>query len=401
MSSLKDKNIVLGITGSIAAYKAAEIISLLKKKGARVFPVMTEAATHFVHPTTYRSIAGERVTTHLFGSKDESLKHISLSEIADLLLIAPATANVIGKIASGIADDILTTTVMATRTPVLIAPAMHESMYENPVVQENIRRLRELGYRFIGPEKGRLASGAVGWGRMSEPEKIVDFLQEIIFSREDFKGKNFLVTAGPTRESLDRVRFISNYSSGKMGFAIAREARNRGAEVTLITGPTSVEPPRGVRICRVESASQMLEEVREYFKQTDVLIMVAAVADFRPTSISKRKIKKEGKQRFVLEFTRNPDILEEMGKKKNGRILVGFCAETENLMEEAKKKLSRKNLDLIVANDLTEKGSGFEVSTNKAVIIDRKGNVSYLPLMDKRELAGEILTHVKKLLEEK
>ncbi len=401
MSILQGKNIVLGITGSIAAYKAAEIISLLKKRGARVFPIMTKSATYFVHPITYQSIAGEKVSFSLFEKKDESLKHISLSEIADLLVIAPATANIIGKIASGIADDLLTTTVMATRAPVVIAPAMNERMYENPIVQENIRKLKSLGYRFVGPEEGKLACGDVGKGRMSEPHRIVDFLEEVLYSRKDFEGKSLVITAGPTREPIDRVRFISNYSTGKMGFALAEEARDRGAKVILISGPTSIDPPRGVKLYRVETTHQMLEKVKEHFRGADGLMMVAAVSDFRPIKVNEEKIKKEGKERLTLELTKNPDILEIVGKEKDKKILVGFCAETKNLLQEAKKKLKSKNLDLVVANNLTEKGAGFGVDTNKVILLDSHGEIKSLPLMSKREVAREILNHVKKLFEKR
>ncbi|MBE0479335.1 bifunctional phosphopantothenoylcysteine decarboxylase/phosphopantothenate--cysteine ligase CoaBC [Candidatus Aerophobetes bacterium] len=395
MTNIKGKNIVLGITGSIAAYKAAEIIRVLKDRGARVFPVMTKSARHFVHPLTFQSICQEKVLLNLFEDKDESLKHISLSRLADALVIAPATANIIGKIASGIADDILTTTVLATRAPVVIAPAMNEWMYQNPLVQANIAKLKSLGYRFIGPEEGKLACGDEGRGRMSEPGAIVDFLEDVLLCKNDLKGKSFLITAGPTREPLDRVRFISNYSSGKMGFAIAKEAKERGARVILIAGPTWIEPPPGIKLYRVETANQMLEKVREHFRQVDGLIMASAVSDFRPLFVHKGKIKKEGKEKITLEFVKNPDILEEVAKIKGDKIVVGFCAETENLLEEARKKLSCKNMNLVVANDLTEEGAGFGVDTNKVTIMDAQGKLTHLPLMSKYEVAREILNHVK------
>lgn len=399
MSGLKHKNIVLGITGSIAAYKAPEIIRLLKEKGARIFPVMSRAATYFVHPTTYQTVAGEEVALSLFEDKKESLKHISLSQLADLLVIAPATANVIGKIAAGIADDILTTTVMATRAPVVIAPAMNERMYQNLLVQENIAKLKKLGYGFVGPEQGKLASGKVGKGRMSEPPTIVDFLDEVISRKKDLEGKSFIVTAGPTRESVDEVRFISNYSSGKMGFAVAEEARNRGAEVILISGPTCIEPPRGVRLYRVESACQMLKRVKEHFSKVEGLIMASAVVDFRPSPASEGKIKKEGRKELALKLVKNPDILEEAGKEKGKRVLVGFCAETKNILQEAKKKLQTKNLDLVVANNLTQKGAGFGVDTNKVTLLDSQGKIIPLPLMSKHQLAKKIWNHIKELVE--
>jgi len=401
MSELKNKNIVLGITGSIAAYKAVEIIRLLKDENCRVYPVMTRSATYFIHPLTIQSIAREKVTLSLFKNKDEGIKHISLSTVADALLIAPATANIIGKIAGGIADDILTTTVMATRAPVVIAPAMNERMWENPLVQQNVTKLKSLGYRFVGPEEGRLACQDRGKGRMSEPAEIVDFLKEIFSRRKDLQGKSFIVTAGPTREPVDMVRFISNYSSGKMGFSIAEEALERGAEVVLITGPTCIDPPKGVKLYRVETAQQMRDRIKEHFHHVDGLIMAAAVADFRPLQFYKGKIKKEGRDRITLEMVKNPDILEEVGKVKGKRVLVGFCAETENLLQKAKEKLQNKNLDLVVANDLTQEGAGFGTETNKVVLLDSRGEVKSLPLMSKREVARNILDHIKYLLDKK
>jgi len=398
MSRLSNKNIVLGITGSIAAYKAAEVIRLFKKKGARVFPVMTKAATYFVHPITYQTVAGERVTLNLFENREQMLKHISLSELADVLLIAPATANIIGKIAAGIADDILTTTVLATKAPIVIAPAMNERMYENLLVQENIRKLKSLGYKFVGPEEGMLASGDMGKGRMSEPAKIVDFIEKVLLYTKDLEGKSFIVTAGPTREPIDRVRFISNYSSGKMGFAIAKEAKDRGAKVILISGPTSIEPPWGVRLYKVETAKEMLDKVRKHFDEVDGLIMAAAVSDFYLPRISEGKIKKQGKEKLTLDLVKTPDILREVGKKRGKKILVGFCAEVENLLKEAKRKLEEKNLDLVVANDLTEEGAGFGVDTNKVTLIDRQGRVTSLPLMSKRKVAERIMDYIKKML---
>jgi phosphopantothenoylcysteine decarboxylase/phosphopantothenate--cysteine ligase len=395
-SQLKDKNIILGITGSIAAYKAAEIIRLLKEREARVYPVMTERATHFVHPTTFKVLAGQQVTFDLF-TEEREMKHISLSALADLMVIAPATGNIIGKIAAGIADDILTTTVMATSAPVVIAPAMNERMYFNPLVQQNIRKLKALGYRFIGPQSGKLACGDVGRGRMSEPETIVNFLEEVILSLKDLKGRSFIITAGPTREPWDRVRFISNYSSGKMGFALAEEARERGVRVILISGPTLLEPPGGVEFYPVETCREMKERVEEFFQQVDGLIMASAPADFSPLHPEEGKISKEGKERIILEMVKNPDILEKMGKIKGKKILVGFCAETEDLVERAKKKLKRKNLDLVVANDLTQAGAGFGVDTNQVIILNREGKIKVLPLMSKREVAREIWKEIKKL----
>lgn len=397
-SNLKDKNVVIGITGSIAAYKAVEIIRLLRKRGSYVYPVMTKHATFFVHPTTFKTVANQEVILDLFEKKGTSLKHISLSDIADLFLIAPATANIIGKIASGIADDILTATVMATKAPVVIAPAMNQRMYNNPVVRQNISRLKSLGYRFIGPEVGELASGVIGEGRMSEPHSIVNFLEGIFLSKKDLEGKSFIVTAGPTREPFDAVRFISNYSSGKMGFALAEEARDRGARVILISGPTLINPPEGVEFYPVETAREMMEKVKGWFEKVDGLVMASAVSDFRPLEVKKGKIKKDDKDKIIVELIKNPDILEQMGKIKGKRVLVGFCAETEDLVRYAKEKLIRKNLDLVVANNITCQEAGFGVDTNKVVIVNRQGEVEALPVMSKREVASKIWDRIKQLL---
>jgi len=396
--TLKEKNILLGICGSIAAYRAGEIVRLLRKRGARVFPLMTKAATCFVHPRTFACLAGEEVSLYLFRRKDSELRHLELSSLSDLFLIAPASANFIGKIAAGVADDLLTTTVMATQAPVVIAPAMNSRMYLNPIVQENVVRLKGLGYRFVGPEKGDLACGGKGIGRMAEPVKIVEFIERIFSLRRDFSGKTFLVTAGPTREPVDEVRFISNYSSGKMGYALAEEGRERGAQVLLISGPTSLASPRGMKVVRVETAAQMRSRVLEGFGESDGVIMTAAVANFRPASQAQGKIKKGTKQKFVLELKKTRDILKELGEKKERRILVGFCAETENLEEEARRKLMDKNLDLVVANDVSQSGAGFEVDTNIALLIDRKGGRVSLPRMSKRELARIIWDKIKELM---
>lgn len=400
-SNLKGKNIVLGITGSIAAYKAAEIVRLLKERGAFVYPVMTKCATFFVHPTTFQTLSQQKVGIDLFEKDDISLKHISLSELADIILIAPATANIIGKIASGIADDLITTTVMAARSPVVIAPAMNERMYHNSIVKENISRLKSLGYKFIGPEVGRLASGAKGEGRMVSPQLIVDSLEKIFTSRKDLEGKSFIVTAGPTREPLDYVRFISNRSSGKMGFAIAEEARDRGAKIILISGPTLISPPGGVEFYSVETAKDMMEKVKEWFEKVDGLIMASAVSDFRPVEVKKGKIKKADKDKIVVKMVKNPDILEEMGKVKGEKILVGFCAETEDIVRYAKEKLIRKNLDFIVANNISFPGAGFGTDTNQVIILDRQGRIESLPIMSKREVASKIWDRVKELLNRK
>ncbi|MCD6318785.1 bifunctional phosphopantothenoylcysteine decarboxylase/phosphopantothenate--cysteine ligase CoaBC [Candidatus Aerophobetes bacterium] len=395
-SNLQDKNILLGITGSIAAYKSAEVIRLLRKRKAKVYPIMTRAATNFVHPVTFQSLASQEVVLDSF-SKNKEIKHISLSSLADLFLIAPATANVIGKIACGIADDILTTTVLACQSPVLIAPAMNHRMWINPILQQNVKKLKSLGFKFVGPMKGKLASGEVGEGRMSEPSQIVDYVEKIFSFEKDFRGKTFLITAGPTRERLDRVRFLSNYSTGKMGYALAEEGKLRGAKIILISGPTFLNVPSGVEFYRVESAEQMKSCVIEKFPEVDGVIMAAAVADFTPLKKERGKIKKDKGEKIFLELKRTPDILAKLGRIKQDKILVGFCAETKDLEKEAKKKLKLKNLDLIVANNISSPGAGFAVDTNVVSLIDKKGEVKSFPKLTKREVAEKIWDKIKEM----
>lgn len=397
-SNLQNKNIILGITGSIAAYKAAEIIRLLRERKAKVYPIMSRAATNFVNPTTFQSLASQEAVLDSF-SKNKGLNHIFLSSLADLFLIAPATANVIGKIACGIADDVLTTTVLATQAPVMIAPAMNHRMWKNPILQQNIKKLKSLGFKFVGPNKGKLASGELGEGRMSEPSQIVEYVEKTFSLGKDFQGKTFLITAGPTRERLDRVRFLSNYSTGKMGYALARQGIFRGARIILISGPTFLEVPSGVEFYRVESAKQMKSCVMEKFPQVDGVIMTAAVADFYPLKEDKGKIKKDKGEKIFLELNRTPDILAELGKIKQNKVLVGFCAETKDLEKEAKKKLRLKNLDLIVANNISLPGAGFAVDTNIVSLIDKKGDVESFPRLAKREVAEKIWDKIKVLIE--
>ncbi len=398
-SVLKGKNVLLGITGSIAAYKAAEIVRLLRKRGTAVFPIMTSSATHFVHPITFQTLASQKVTLKLFDKNNKQMGHLSLPRLADLLLIAPASANVIGKIASGIADEILTTIVLATEAPVVIAPAMDHGMYQSPILQRNISKLKTAGYRFIGPEKGDLASGEVGMGRMTEPSKIVEYLKKLFQSRDDFRGKTFLVTAGPTRERLDTVRFFSNYSSGKMGYALAEEGGWRGAKIILVSGPSSLTPPAGVEFYQVESAQEMYDTVMDKFPQVDGVLMAAAVSDYRPARHWQNKIKKESREKLVVELVQNPDILKELGEKKANKILVGFCAETKDLEKEARKKLMTKDLDLVVANDITLEGAGFEVDTNVVTLIDGEGKKEALSKRSKREVAQKVWDKIKWLME--
>jgi len=393
---LKGKNIVLGVTGGIAAYKAAELVRELVREEARVHVIMTQNAQAFITPLTLQTLSGNPVITELFNLFAEAkVGHIALADMAEMVIIAPATANIIGKIAAGIADDMLTTVVMATRAPVLIAPAMNVHMWENPICQQNVAKLRSLGYYFVDPAVGELACGYAGKGRLAE---ISDIIEEIknLFSPKDFAGKKILVTAGPTTEPLDPVRFISNHSSGKMGFALARAALRRGAEVTLISGPTALSPPKKSKFINVRTAQEMRQAVLENFSEADFLLMAAAVSDYRPKEMVKQKIKKTA-SKISLELEQNPDILAEIGQIKDTRVVVGFAAETEDLIKNAQKKLTEKNLDLVVANDLTMPGAGFAVDTNIVKILDRSGKVEELPLLTKEELADRILDHLKGL----
>jgi phosphopantothenoylcysteine decarboxylase/phosphopantothenate--cysteine ligase len=391
--TLKGRKIVLGVTGGIAAYKAAELVRELVKAGAEVHVVMTRNAQAFITPLTFQTLSGNPVTTELFNLISESeIGHIALADRAEVLVIAPATANIIGKIAAGIADDMLTTIVMATQAPVLIAPAMNVHMWENPICQENIQRLRSRGVHFIDPEAGELACGYEGKGRLAEIPAIVEEIR-LLLSPKDFSGEKILVTAGPTEEALDPVRFLSNHSSGKMGFAMARAARRRGAKVILISGPTALPVPSQIQYIPVRSALQMQEAVLTQLESVSILIMAAAVSDYRPKQKETEKIKKS-KSESVLDLQLNPDILAEAGKRKNSRILVGFAAETENLLQGAREKLEKKNLDLIVANDVTLPGAGFEVDTNIVKLLDRSGKVEELPLMTKDDLADRILDRI-------
>jgi phosphopantothenoylcysteine decarboxylase/phosphopantothenate--cysteine ligase len=393
---LKGKKIILGVTGGIAAYKAAELVRELVRAGAKVHVVMTQSAQAFVTPLTFQTLSGNPAITGLFNLIEESeIGHISLADRAEVLVIAPATANIIGKIAAGIADDMLTTIVMATKAPVLLAPAMNVHMWENAICQENIQKLRSRGYHFIDPESGELACGYEGTGRLAEVSAIVEEIRTIL-SPKDLAQETVLITAGPTEEPIDPVRFITNRSSGKMGFALARIARRRGAEVILISGPTALPAPPNIKFISVHSAAQMREAVLANLENASILLMAAAVSDYRPRKISPGKIKKS-EMDMMLVLERNPDILSEAGKRKDHRILVGFAAETENLLQNAQSKLIEKNLDLIVANDVTLPGAGFKVDTNIVKFLDRSGKVEELPLMTKEELAERILDRVPQL----
>jgi len=391
---LQGRNIILGVTGGIAAYKAVELLRLLTKAGASVHVIMTRAATEFVTPLTFQTLSANPVHTEIFNLITEhEIGHISLADRADLFIIAPATANFVGKLAGGIADDLLTTTAMATKAPVLIAPAMNVNMYENPLYRENEEKLRRHGYLFADPVSGYLACGWEGKGKMQEPALIFEEALAAL-SPKDLAGLKILVTAGPTREEIDPVRYISNHSSGRMGYAIARAARIRGAEVTLVSGPVSLCPPQGVTLIDVVSAEEMLREVVAIAGKFDVIIKAAAVADYRPATREGQKIKKKSGDGNIA-LIKNGDILAELGKaKKSDQTLVGFAAETENLLENASAKLAAKNLDLIVANDVSAKGAGFNVETNIVRFIYRDGRSEELTILPKETVAEELLDRV-------
>jgi len=386
---LNGKKIILGITGGIAAYKAIELARLFIKSGASVWPVMTTASANFITPLTLQTITGNPVALDMFDLTEESrISHIELAEKADIVVVAPATANIIGKAASGIADDLLTTVIMATRAPVLFAPAMNSNMYENKIVQTNIERLKKIGCSFIGPEEGELACGYEGRGRLAPVEDIVDAAEECL-APKDLKGEKVLVTAGPTREAIDPVRFISNPSSGRMGYAIARAAKRRGAEVVLVSGPSHLNPPRGVTFIKTTTAEEIAEATMRHYPQSTVVIMAAAVSDYRPRISHRKKVKKE-EARINIELERTQDILKELGSRKRGQFLVGFALETENMLANAKKKLKEKRLDMIVAND----PGGFDGEITQVTIIESEDTVEHLPPFPKNEVAERILDKV-------
>jgi phosphopantothenoylcysteine decarboxylase/phosphopantothenate--cysteine ligase len=386
-----NKNIVLGVCGGIAAYKACELTSRLKKLNANIDVIMTKSAAEFVTALTFQSLSLNEVITDMFEKpKYWEIEHISLAKKADIIVIAPATANVISKLACGIADDMLTTTVMASKAIKLIVPAMNTNMYENLIVQRNIETLKQLGYNFMEPSEGRLACGDIGKGKMAEPEAIEARIKELLLTSRDLEGKTVLVTAGPTREALDPVRFITNHSTGKMGFAIAEKAVLRGAKVYLVAGPSNLATPHGVERIDVESALDMHTAVMKLMENADIIIKSAAVADYRPAEMSSEKIKKS-EDDLVIKLKKNPDILQELGKVKGNRVLIGFAMETQNLIENASAKVKKKNLDFIVANDLRTEGAGFAGDTNVVKIIDSQGKVEEIPLMRKSDLADIVL----------
>ena len=395
---LQGKCIVLGVTGGIAAYKAAELLRLLVKAGADVHVIMTRSAQEFITPLTLQTLSGNPVHTELFNLiQEQEIGHIALADRADLLLVAPATANLIGKVANGIADDLLTTTIMATRAKVLFAPAMNSNMWQNPIYRTNQTTLEALGYHFLEPSHGDLACGWQGPGKLPDPEVIFSAAQTLLGSNE-LAGRTVLVTAGPTREELDPVRFLSNYSSGKMGYAIARSARDRGARVILVSGPVHLPEPAGIETIQVVSAQEMFHAVMEHAGQADLIIKAAAVADFRPLARGAQKTKKGTAESMTIELQRNPDILAELGRQKGNRILVGFAAETEDLLRHAREKLVSKNLDMIVANDVTQEGAGFDADTNVVRLITADGNIEELPQMPKELVAGILLDRIVALL---
>ena len=400
MGALSGKKIVLGVTGGIAAYKAVEIASRLRKAGAEVHVIMTKAAQEFVTELTFREITGQPVTTTMWGKvANFNVEHIALAQMADLILVAPATANVIAKIAVGMADDMLTTTILAAKAPVVLAPAMNTNMYENPVTQQNITALKRRGFAIIEPAAGHLACGIDGKGRLPEPVEIVTQVTARLTRQQTLAGRKLIVTAGGTIEPLDPVRYLGNHSTGKMGYAVAEAAAQRGAQVTLVSGPTHLPEPASENITtvRVQSARQMREAVLAEYEAADGVIMSAAVADYRPQQVAAEKIKKSDDE-LVLQLVRNPDILWELGQQKKQQVLVGFAAETCNVAAYAQGKLTKKNLDFIVANDVSAQDAGFAVDTNRVQLFFREGHQESYPLMSKRQLAEIIVDKLEAYL---
>ena len=392
---LTGKTIVLGVTGSIAAYKIANLASMLVKLNADVHVIMTQNATHFITPMTFETLTNNKCIVDTFDRNfNFDVKHVSLAKRGDLFLVAPCTANVIGKVANGICDDMLTTTIMATKAPVLFSPAMNTGMWENPVLQDNLKKLQHYGYHVIEPVVGRLACGDTGSGKMPSEETLLEHILLHLAREKDLKGKRLLITAGPTQEAIDPVRFISNRSSGKMGYALAKMAVLRGAQVTLVSGPVSIAPFAGIETVAVRSAQQMFEAVSERSAERDVIIMCSAVADYKPVSYSDQKLKKSDSD-ITIPLTRTQDILGWLGDHKQaGQVLVGFSMETENLIENSRRKLTKKHADLICANSIASEQTGFAVDTNKVTLITQE-NVTELPLCTKEETADLILDSIK------
>ena len=391
-SETKKPCIVLGVTGGIAVYKACELLRLLQKRGIDVFVVMTRNACRFVAPLTFETLSGHPVAVDTFDRPQTwEVEHIALAKRADLFLIAPATANIMGKMACGIADDMLSTTVMATRAPVLVAPAMNTGMWENAAVQQNVKTLRARGVEIVAPVSGHLACGDSGAGKLEDVAVIAERACELLFAKKDMEGLRVMVTAGPSREALDPVRYISNRSSGKMGYAIAQAAQKRGAEVTLLSGPVAIEAPQGVKLVPFTTTQELLDRASELAQEQDLLIQAAAPADYRAKEIAPQKIKKQGGEPMTFTLVENPDVAATLGKaKRSGQVFVGFAAETNDVLAHARDKLARKNLDMIVANDVTRPGAGFDVDTNIVTLITKDGQEA-LPMMSKAEVAQRIL----------
>ena len=390
---LKDKTILLGVTGGIAAYKSAMLASRLVKTGACVHVIMTQNATNFINPITFETLTRNKCIVDTFDRNFEfKVEHVALAQKADVIMVAPATANVIAKLAHGLADDMLTTTILASKAPKIIAPAMNTGMYENPVTQDNLKLLEKYGMEVITPANGWLACGDVGAGKMPEPEDLFEYILKCIACKKDLRGKKVLVTAGPTQEAIDPVRYITNHSTGKMGYAIAENAMLRGADVTLVTGPCAVEPPMFVKVKPVISAQDMYEAVTEEYDQTDIVIMTAAVADYRPAQVSTEKVKKQDSD-LSIPLVRTKDILATLGASKTHQFLCGFSMETQNMLENSRAKIAKKNLDMIVANNLKVAGAGFGTDTNVITLI-AKDFEKELPLMSKKEAAGCILNAI-------
>ena len=389
---MKKPCVVLGVTGGIAVYKACELLRLLQKRGIDVFVVMTQNACRFVAPLTFETLSGHPVAVDTFDRPQTwEVEHIALAKRADLFLIAPATANIMGKMACGIADDMLSTTVMATRAPVLVAPAMNTGMWENAAVQQNVKTLRARGVEIVAPVSGHLACGDNGAGKLEDVAVIAERACELLFAKKDMEGLRVMVTAGPSREALDPVRYISNRSSGKMGYAIAQAAQKRGAEVTLLSGPVAIEAPQGVKLVPFTTTQELLDRASELAQEQDLLIQAAAPADYRAKEIAPQKIKKQGGEPMTFTLVENPDVAATLGKaKRSGQVFVGFAAETNDVLAHARDKLARKNLDMIVANDVTRPGAGFDVDTNIVTLITKDGQEA-LPMMSKAEVAQRIL----------
>ena len=391
---LKEKNIILGVTGSIAAYKIAGLASMLVKRGCKVHVIMTRNATNFINPITFETLTGNKCLVDTFDRNFQySVEHVSLAKLADVVMIAPASANVIAKLAHGIADDMLTTTVLACRCKKIISPAMNTNMYENPIVQDNLKICRNYGMEVIGPDFGYLACGDTGAGKMPEPDVLFDYIEKEVSYEKDLTGKKILVTAGPTREAIDPVRFIANHSTGKMGYAIAKAASLRGADVTLVSGKTNIPKPRFVHLVEIDSAKEMFDEVTAIGEAQDAIIKAAAVADYRPKFVNTEKTKKKDGE-MVIELDRTSDILKWLGDhRKKGQFLCGFSMETQNMLENSRAKLEKKNVDMIVANNLKVEGAGFGTETNVATIITRDKEIS-LETMTKEKLAHRILDEI-------